>query len=148
SSPTDLRIRSYTADLRTESTLQAEGGSRTTVLFGVRGTLHVATGREPGGERVVAALGDDVAVEFRVDGSDTAAAGKKAGLLQHLKTPFQVVRDAAGRVRLFYFSRDLDPLSRRLLRTLFTTSQLVVEDRESWTADESDATGDYVADYR
>lgn len=138
----------YAAELTSDSTLSSQGG-KTTIRAHLRGRLEVVPSGAPGdGERVLCAFGDDAELTLTIDGHAAGDDAKRRALLEHLRTPFYVTRDGSGRVRMFEFHRDVDAFSRGIARTVFTSSQVVLGTAERWSSDESDATGDYVAEYR
>lgn len=76
-----------------------------------------------------------------------ARSPKTEAVEKELAKPFYVITEPDGRVRGYAFARGLSPTAQNILRGIVGSAQIAVRDERTWTANEDDIQGSYVASY-
>jgi hypothetical protein len=120
--------------------------------FGLRGRLVFTVLRGVGGVIWIEGAIQEPSTTFQTNGADAQDPAARAAFERGLARPFYVEADRTGAAHAMHFDRDVDPIARGLIKTAVALTQVAgrtddLRSAASWTANESDPTGEYVASY-
>ncbi|MBI4612686.1 MAG: HEAT repeat domain-containing protein [Planctomycetes bacterium] len=138
---------SYRASMRSEVTLSNGGGEPTRIEMSIEGLLVLRV-YEAGTLRF--GLGLELRSAALRAGRGLVAEGSPAELESQLAREIFVQLSPLGRVEAWYFPRDLPAMARNILGAFLLPAFFVLPEgeSESWTREENDLLGAYVATYR
>lgn len=127
-------------------------GDTQTFVFGLRGRLVFTVLRGVGGVTWIEGAIQEPSTTFQTNGADGQDPATRAAFERGLARPFYVEADRTGAAHAMHFDKDVDPVARGLIKAAVALTQVVgrtddLRGAASWTASESDPTGDYVASY-
>ena len=123
-----------------------------TFAFGLQGRLVFTVLRGVGGVIWIEGAIQEPSTTFQTNGADGQDSATRAAVGRGLARPFYVEADRTGAAQAMHFEKDVDPIARGLIKAAVALTQVVgrtddLRGAASWTATESDPTGDYVASY-